>query len=138
MRKTGQQIEDDIFGMVRTSPLASFVNGTTYKFGTRPRGSVKEDIVVKFVTGLDGQIQDGVVVVNIFVPDIDSSTAGYFVRNINRCKQIEMEANIWAATLTAAESNYKFSLSQMIYTQEEPEIKQHFITVRLKFQLTTF
>ena len=64
------------------------------------------------------------VVVNIFVPDIDSSTAGYFVRNINRCKQIEMEANIWAAALTAAKSNYKFSLTQTIYTQEEPEIKQ--------------
>lgn len=138
MTKTGQQIEDDIFGFVKNSPLAALVTGLTYKFGMRPRNSTKEDIVVKFVTGLDGEIQDGVVVVNIFVPNIDAFNNGVLVRNITRCKQIEMEANIWVASLTAGKSNYKFSLAQTIYTQEEQSINQHFITVRLKFRLTSF
>jgi hypothetical protein len=138
MNKTGQQIEDDIFGMVKTGPLASLVNGVVYKFGTRPRDSQKEDIIVKFVEGFDGQIQDGTVVVNIYVPNVDSFPNGVFVRNITRLKAIEIAADAWVRTLTTGVSDYRFRLSHTIQTVEDFDINQHFVTIRLKFQLSTF
>lgn len=136
--KTGQQIEDDIFGFVRSGPLATLVNGVVYKFGTRPRDSRKEDIIVKFVEGFDGQIQDGTVVVNIYVPNVDPYDNGVFVRDISRCKVFEAAADTWVRTLKASISNYRFSLANTIQTVEDLDINQHFVTVRMKFQLTTF
>lgn len=138
MRKTGQQIEDDIFNMVKSSPLADMVDGNVYKFGTRPRDSKKEDIIVKFVEGLDGQIQSGTVVINVYVPNIDPFDNGVFVRDISRLKQIEIGANNWVTTLTTAISDYKFRLSNLIHSVEDFDINQHFVTIRLKFNLSTF
>jgi hypothetical protein len=137
MTKTGQQVEDDIFELLRHSSLTSAINGGVYKFEMRPRSSQKEDAVVKFVTGLDDQIQTGVVVVNIFIPDICPFNDGVFIRDITRCTAIEKAANEWIKSLTTEKSDYLFSLAQTIYTEEEPEINQHFVTVRIKFRLLT-
>jgi len=138
MTQTGQQIEDYVFGLVKNSPLASLINGNVYKFGTRPRDSKKEDAIVKFVTGYDGQIQSGTVVINIYIPNIDAFNNGVLVRDITRCSEIEISANQWVESLTACKSDYLFRKAQTIYTEEEPEINQHFVSVRLRFKLTTF
>ena len=138
MTKTGQQVEDDIYGMVKNSPLVSIINGKVYKFGMRPRDSKKEDAVVKFVTGFDSQIQSGTVVINIYVPDFDAFQNGVLVRDITRCTEIEVAANKWIDSLTVEKTDYNFKLSQTIYTEEEPEMNQHFVSIRLRFRLTTF
>ncbi len=95
MTKTGQQIEDDIFGLVKDSPLASLINGGVYLFGMRPKDSTKEDAVVKFVQGYDNQIQSGTVVINIYVSDFDAYENGVLVRDITRCTEIEVTSNKW-------------------------------------------
>lgn len=138
MTKTGQQVENDIYGLVKNSPLASLINGGVYKFGMRPKGSTKEDAIVKFVQGYDSQIQSGTVVINVYVPDFDAFDNGDLVRDITRCEQIEVAANEWVDTLTAGKSDYKFKKAQTIYTEEEPEIDQHFVSIRIRFRLTTF
>ena len=138
MTKTGQQIEDDIYGLLNSSSLPSIINGTVYKFGMRPKDSNLEDVVVKFVTGLDDEVQEGVVVVNIYVLDFVAYNDGIMRKDITRCTEIEMAANNWVKSLTTATSNYKFKLSKTIYTEEEPKLKQHFTSIKLKFRLTTF
>ncbi len=138
MTKTGQQVENDIYGMVKNSPLAVLIDGDVYKFGMRPKDSEKEDIIVKFVQGYDRQIQSGTVVVNVYIPDFDPYQNGIFSRDITRCTEIEVAANSWVKSLTAEKSNYKFRLAQTIYTEEEKELRQHFVTIRLKFRLSTF
>ena len=95
MTRTGQQVEDDIYELMQGSPLKSLISGEIYKYGMRPRDSEMEDAVVKFVTGLDDDIQTGVVVVNIYVPDVDARGDGVYVRNKQRCKAIAMKANEW-------------------------------------------
>jgi hypothetical protein len=137
MTKTGQPIEDDIYGMVNASSLPSLITGKVYKFGMRPKDSPKEDAIVKFVTGLDGQIQEGVVVVLIYVPDFDFYDDGVMRKDITRCTEIERAAAEWVASLTAEKSDYKFRLAQTIYTEEEPSIHQHFVSIRLNFRLPT-
>lgn len=134
---TGQQIEDNIYTMLKSGTLPLLINGKVYKFGTRPKDSGKEDAVVKFVTGLPGQIHTGVAVVNIYVPDVDSYGNGILVKDISRCTEIEVAADNWVNSLSVNLSNYRFSLAQTIYTEESAEIKQHFVSVRLKFGLST-
>ena len=140
MSKTGQEIEDDVYGFVKDSPLALLISGDVYKDGVRPRDSEKEDAIVKFVTGYDGAdpIQGGTVVINIYVPDADPYKNGVLVRDIKRCKEIEIAANEWVESFTVAKSNYKFKKAQTICTVAEPDINQHFVSIRLRFKLTTF
>ena len=46
---------------------------------------------------------------------------------------MERLAQAWAESLTASRSCYRFRLQQSIYTEEEPDSRQHFVTVRLHF-----
>lgn len=134
---TGQQIENSIYELLKVSSLPHFISGGVYKFGTRPKDSVKEDAVVKFVAGLPGQIQAGVAVVNIYVQDLEPYGNGVLVKDITRCAELEILAENWVKSLTADKSNFRFGLDQTISTEEAPEINQHFVNVKLKFELST-
>ena len=133
--KTGKEIQGDLMDLLRGSGLAAMVSGAVYRNGFRPRDSKLEDIIVTFTAGLSEQIQTGVVTVNIYVPDIDPWKNGVLVEDGARCAEIERAAAEWAESLSAATSNYRFSMNQTIATYEEPEIKQHFISVKLKYEL---
>ena len=135
MMKTGKEIQGDVMDLLRGSGLAAMVSGAVYRNGFRPRDSKLEDIIVTFTAGFSEQIQTGVVTVNIYVPDIDPWKNGALVEDGARCAEIERAAAEWAENLSAATSNYLFSLNQTIGTYEEPEIKQHFISVKLKYEL---
>ncbi|MCM1168898.1 MAG: hypothetical protein NC324_03075 [Bacteroides sp.] len=135
MRKTGTQIQGDIMLLLRKSPLAGIVSGDIYRNGLRPRDSRQEDIIVTYTAGIPGQIQTGVVTVNIYVPDIDPYDNGVLVCNGARCAEIEVAAQEWVESLTAKGSNYRFELQQTIMTCEDWEVNQHFVCVKLKYKL---
>lgn len=135
MRKTGGEIEADVYDIVKASALKTAIAGTIYKDGTRPLGAKTEDAVVSFLTGLDDQIQTGVVNLNIYVPDIDNGT-GTLVKNTTRCKALEIIANTVIQGLKPGE--YRFKLASIIQTFKADGISQHFIHCKVKFQLATF
>lgn len=135
MAKTGKQVQGDIYRMLRESDLSSVLTGEVYRGGLRPRDSDKEDAVVIFTTGLPTQIEEGIVTVNIFVPDIDPYDNGVLVENGARTEEIEALAAEWVESLTTEKSCYKFDLQQTIYTEEEAEIHQHFVVVKLHYRL---
>lgn len=132
MTKTGQQIEDDVYNLLIDSPLSSMISGAVYKFGLRPMNSLAEDAVVQFVTGLDGATQEGSLVVNIYVPDVEVFDDGVYRRDIARCTQIEIESSTWVESLPVGE--YIFSTAATTQTFQEESIKQHFISIRLKYK----
>ncbi len=134
MAKTGKQIQGDIRRLLMDSTLYTQISGEVYRNGYRPRDSRMEDAVVTFTAGLPGQIQTGVVTVNIFVPDIDPDDNGTWVEDGRRTEEVEKLAQAWADSLTAEVSCYKFSLQQTICTQAEPDINQHFVVVKLKYE----
>ena len=110
------------------------VTGAVYRNGVRPRDSKKEDAVVTFVTGMaETAVQNGVVLVNIYVPDIDPYCNGVMVEDSKRTEEIEAAAARWVSTLTCDKSNYKFRLAATIQTYADEEIKQHFVSVRLRY-----
>lgn len=131
---TAKQVQDDIYQMLRKSTLVSMISGGVYKAGYRPRDSKTEDVTVIFTAGTPGQIERGVVTINIFVPDIDPYENGTFAEDGARTCELEQAAAEWVAGLTAEKSNYKFSLQQTIYTEEEVSIKQHFVVVKLLYE----
>lgn len=134
MAKTGKQVQGDVYRLLRDSTLYTKISGEVYRYGYRPRDSRKEDATVRFTAGLPDQIQTGVVTVNIFVPDIDPDANGTWVEDGERTEQVEKLAQAWADSLTAEVSCYKFKLEQTIDTYDEPDIHQHFVCVKLKYE----
>ncbi len=134
MAKTGKQIQGDIYQLLKDSTLYTMISGEVYRKGYRPRDSRLEDAVVTFTAGFPTEIQEGVVTVNIYVPDIDPYENGVLVEDGERTEQLELLAQAWVDSLTAEVSCYKFELQQTIYTEEESEISQHFVVVKLKYR----
>lgn len=131
---TSKRVQGDIYRFMKNSPLASYITGGIYRSGMRPRDSRKEDAVVVFTTGLADEVQTGVVTVNIFVPDINGNGTGVLEEDGRRCEQIEQAAAVWVSSLTAEKGCYRFTLQQTIYTENDPEIQQHFVVVKLKYR----
>lgn len=135
MKKTAKQVQSDIIALLKDSPLAAAISGKVYRAGLRPRDSKLEDLIVIFTTGAPDQIQTGVVTLNLYVPDIAPFNNGVFVEDMERTAELEALCQQWADSLTADRSNYKFRLSQTIYTENEADIRQHFVVVKLQYEL---
>ena len=137
--KTGSEFEQYVYKLVRNSPIKDLIGGDVYLAGLRPVNSKKEDAVVSFQTGLDGQFQKGNVNVNIYVPDVnftDVYGVSTLIKNFNRCALIERACSEFVLSLKA--NKFRFKLATTIQTYEYVDTKQHFINMRLKYIYTTF
>lgn len=135
MATTAKQIQGDIRRLLIDSPLGAVLSGGVYRNGYRPLNSGAEDAIVTFTAGIPEQIHTGVATVCIFIPDIDPDGDGTWVEDGARTEQIELLAQQWAATLNDVQTRYLFTLRQTICTEAEPEIRQHFVVVRLGYSL---
>lgn len=137
MEKTEKQIEKDVFRIIRNSELKNAIGGTIYREGMRPKSATAEDIVVKFLTGIDGQEQSGIVLVHIYVPNIASvSGDGELVEDITRIGQLQELANQVLSNLEDTE--YLFEKDGTPKSYEAEGVEQHFINVRLHYRRKTF
>ncbi|MGL5913932.1 MAG: hypothetical protein ACRCZB_07175 [Bacteroidales bacterium] len=134
MAKTGKQVQSDVLALLKNSTLPSIISGGVYRKGYRPKDSKLEDAIVIFTTGLPTEIQTGVVTINIYVPDIDPYDNGVLEEDGQRCEELEIAAALWVDSLTTAVSNYRFKLQQTIYTEQEADIEQHFVVVKLMYE----
>lgn len=105
MTKTGKQIEQDLWMMLSDSILGLSITGKVYRKGQRPRDSKLEDAVVIFTSGSTSQIQNGVVTINIYVPDKDFYGNGQLLEDGNRTSELEERAQRWVDGLTCDLSN---------------------------------
>jgi len=137
MGKSEKQIEKDVFRIIRDSELKAVIGGVVYRDGMRPKNATTEDIVVKFLTGIDGQEQSGVVLVHIYVPNIKSPSGdGELVPNITRIDLLEEKANSLLSSLEDTEYLFEKDGTPRSYPAEG--IEQHFINVRLYYKRVTF
>lgn len=132
--RTGQQIITDMIGLLRQTNLPAKINGGIYRAGTRPRDSKAEDCVVIYTTADAEQFQQGVVTLNIYVPDIPNSGNGVMLEDSGRCEEIEGVCAEALDALRVCVSNYRFSLKEAIHTQRDTEIGQSFVVMRLDFK----
>ena len=137
MEKTEKQIEKDVFRIIRDSELKAVIGGVVYRDGMRPKNATTEDIVVKFLTGIDGQEQSGVVLVHIYVPNIKSPSGdGELVPNITRIDLLEEKANSLLSSLEDTEYLFEKDGTPRSYPAEG--IDQQFINVRIKYRRKSF
>ena len=127
MNKTGDEIELDVFNIITNSQLAKEIKGNVYREGTRDLNPMEEDIIVSFLTGLDGQFQTGSVTVNIYVPDKD---------NVGRCRYLARKADEVVRALKP--TDYRFSLGATIKSYKAEKVAMHFVNVKINFELKTF
>lgn len=136
MKKTASQIEADLYKYFKDK-INPLINGQTYRSGVRPLNSQKEDCVISFLTGLDGQYQTGVFNINIFVPMVKNNDNQY-MKDFVRCEAIEQALMPIIEESEADLRNYRLQLHQMIQTFEDTDIKQFFINAKVKFRYNTF
>ena len=136
MEKTAKQIEKDVFRIVRNSELKNVIGGTFYRAGMRPKNASTEDVVVKFLAGIDGQEQSGVVLIHVYVPNIQVSKDGELVENITRIDELEELLNTLVADLENGE--YLFEKDGTPHSFPVEGIEQHFINMRLHYRRKTF
>lgn len=67
--KSDINIKDDLYKFIMASQISGAVTGKVVKTGVRPKNSTLEDVVISVVANVNGQIQEAVVNVNIYVAD---------------------------------------------------------------------
>lgn len=134
--RTSKEIQTDLLALLIDSPLARVVSGKVYRGGQRPRDSKNEDITLHITSVTASQRQEGVAVVNVFVPDIPVGTTATLTEDARRTAELERIATTWAEGLTAnLTEDYLVRLASAVYTMREEDTKEHFVVVRLRFSI---
>lgn len=136
MTKTAIEIERDFFNFAKASALGAALQGSVYYAEMRPANAKTEDMVVKLLAGSDEQIQSGIVIFNIYVPDIAHGNNGRKVENRPRVAQLMTLVNDFIANGGSVE--YLLKADATPKSSQAEGIEQHIITARIHFQRTTF
>lgn len=122
LAKVYEAIRDDV---------ASIIDGSVYQDGCRPYNSIgSEDAVLSVVTLSSDQVQEGVIALNIFVPNINNATGLYMPNRVRllalsqrmgdiidalQSKMPEAEIRPYTATQTMANDNDReYFVNQLI------------------------
>lgn len=135
MTKTEIDFERDFYTLVKNSDLGKAIRGSVYRSGMRPTNAKSEDLIVKFLAGTDEQVQDGIMLIHIYVPDI-ANNDGRKVED--KARVGVLESAIIAFVKNCEDTEYLIRCDGLPKSTELPEeIEQHLIVTRLKFQRLT-
>lgn len=136
MIKTATDIERDVYRIVK-NVLKGRINGDVYRRGMRPKDSHSEDCVVAFLSGLEGQVQNGELYIHIYVPYIAVSKSTNLVANIKRIAELEYALQDVRKAL-AAESAYWFEYRDTPNYINIDDIEQSQLSVLVTYKRYTF
>lgn len=128
------QIERDFFTFIKSGTIGNAIHGDVYRSEMRPANAVTEDAIVKFLSGYDAQIQSGIILLHIYVPDINTAD-GRTVADKTRIGEIEEIIIDFVRDFDCAE--YLIETDMTPYATFNEEIEQHLVIARIKFQLIT-
>lgn len=125
MIKTQMEIEGDFYQMITDSELGKSLRGHLYRHGTRPANASSEDGVLAFLTGVDAQFQKGIVILNIYVPNIEPR-----VRDFGRIEELQ---GLVRDFVRFNASEYAIETEQTPFCEDIDDINQTCIVARLRF-----
>ena len=125
--KTEIEVERDFYSFIKNGTI----KGSVYRPDMRPANAKTEDLIVKFLAGLDEQIQTGVVILNIYVPDA-KNTDGRMVRDAARIGVLQ--AAIRDFVDKNDETEYWMETDGTPTSMKNEEIGQWCITARIHFR----
>lgn len=129
--KTAEEVERDFYSFVKNGDLGAAIKGTVYRDEMRPANAETEDLVIKFLTGLDEQVQSGVVIFNLYVPDKLNSKDGRKVIDHSRVNELEKAIRDFVEKNENTE--YWLQTDTTPTTMTNEDIGQHLIYARIKF-----
>lgn len=130
--KTEQEIERDFYMMLVESDLGLALRGKVYRDEMRPADAKTEDLVVKYLAGVDDQIQEGVMLCHIYVPDL-TQKGGRKVKNFERIASLQSLARqLFDKSVNPSE--YRLSTDGSMKTIPVDGIDQHMIILRLRYR----
>lgn len=132
--KTEQQIERDFYSFLNSSNLGKALKGKVYRDEMRPANAKTEDLVFKLLAGTDEQIQEGIVVCNIYVPDT-MQKGGKSVKDHERIATLESLALQLLDNGTGSE--YRLRTDSSMKSVQMEGMMQHCIVLRLKYRRIT-
>lgn len=134
--KTEEQIERDFYSLLNGSVLGKGIKGKVYRDEMRPNDAITEDLIVKFLTGLDSQVQTGIVILNIYIPDVKTKDGRDAVDHA-RVADIQQLVNDFIAEANDKQTEYWIETEATPTTMKNEANGQHLIYVRLNFSRIT-
>lgn len=132
MIKTESEIERDFFHLIKGSALGAAVHGSVFRSEMRQPDAATEDIVVKFLSGTDAQIQTGLIILNIYVPDVPFGSNGRTVADKQRIEQLQSLLRDFIED--DADTEYELRANATPRTVEAEGPPQHIICARIDFR----
>lgn len=133
MKKTQVNIERDFYVMVQNSTLGAEIRGSIYRSEMRPVDATTEDLVIKLLSGLDDQVQTGVIIFNLYVPNITMN--GKHVPDYKRIGDLQTLINEFVET--AGDTEYWLTSEATPVMMTNEDIDQHFIYARITYKRIT-
>lgn len=131
MVKTGEEIELDLYNIVRQA-VKGKVSGNVYRKDARPHNrTADEDVVVSFLSGNDGQTQRGVVVVNAYVPYVQSKGWDKSLKNLRRTA--EVARLLLDIVNDHRPGEYYLQTDRSVVVEEEGSTDVSRVTLRMKY-----
>lgn len=133
MIKTANDIERDFYQFVKNSELGEAIRGEVLRDGMREDNAKSEDLIVKFLAGLDEQVQTGIVLIHIYVPNKTIRN-----RNVRDTARIgELERLIRDFVDTAGGFEYWLETDTTPKSIEVENINQWLVIARIRFNRIT-
>jgi hypothetical protein len=126
-----------LYGILMKSPVKNAINGNIYVGDDRPDDSQDEDIVVNSIyLTQDFHPQIGTSNVNIYVPDMNVKVGNKQQTKSSRVRLKALSEKAMNALRSAKVPGLLFSIeSQNVLA--EPSIKQHFVNIRISWNIQT-
>jgi hypothetical protein len=104
----------------------------------RPLDSQKEDCIVQFLSGQNGQLQEGVLNMNIFVPKILIGSNTNKVEDLKRVEELEIAIMELFTDKAFENPYYLVEVNETPQTIDYADIEQTCINTRIHYTRTTF
>jgi len=130
--KTTNQVLTDIWAIVTASSINALSGGVYKK--TRPTASVLEDCVISLIPGTSARfVQDGAIYIKIFYADIFLNNS-WLEDSTNGAAKETLLYTLSNTLLTTKDYFFRVE-SREVYTEEVPEIHQHFAILKMNFKI---
>lgn len=131
--KSDAEIKSIFYSLLRGSELSATISGQIYKT-PRPKNSDKEDITIMILDGRNGQFQDAVVNVNIYIPDSQNGLDSFSPDELRIRELSDLSIKLLDGQVTG---KYRMSIEKQPVFQVEG-VNQHCINNRVLFTIKNF
>lgn len=135
--KTTFDTDAILFSLLNASPVKNAIDGGIYVGDDRPADSTDEDIVVNSISlTQDFLPQIGTSNVNIYVSDTNKKIKGVQQLQANRTRLKALSEKAMAVLRGANITGLKLIPESQV-TLAEPSVKQHYVNIRIAWNIQT-